>query len=163
MGVAFLKLLLSGYLISAAIVFSVTEKLRHEFNFEDQQIYHLSNHVIPFHYNIKLTSDHIFSDKLGGRTSQSSTKLFISHKIQTISFHALDLFIYNPMTTLINEGNGMIHKPINNTYNSKTHIYSLHFREKILSGFYTLNMDFTCSNEYTEGFLKISYTNEQNM
>lgn len=155
MGVAFLKLLLSGYLISAAVVLSVTEKLRHEPDFAVQQTY-LPNHVTPSHYNIKLISNHIYSDNFEG---ESSTRIFISDNTHIISFHTLDLCIYNTRTTLINEGTGMIHKPINSIYNSKTHIYSLNFREK-LSGLYTLNMKFIGAKVYnTEGFFKISYTN----
>jgi len=159
----FLKLLLSG-LITGAYLF-----MENEGNIMVQQAYSsfiLPDHVIPLHYNVKLKlcgmtekNNHNLSDSFGGETN---TRIYIRRKTRYIYLHKLHLFVYDMLTTLINEGNGKIYKPTSHMYNSKTNILFLHFVDELSPGLYTLNMNFVGTQvQNTEDFLKISYENKQ--
>lgn len=120
--------------------------------------YRLPDNVVPVHYDIKLTpyiEEHNF-------TFDGKSRIIIEIRgaTQDLSFHALNLTINEPATSLVSNDN-VIYTPTAHNYDNETEILTLHFDDELSLGIYSLNIQFVgILNEELHGFFRTSYVNE---
>jgi len=120
--------------------------------------YRLSKHVVPRHYFIDIHI-HFMTDMI----IYSNIKIEVLEPTTDINFHMLHLDMFHAYTTLFSE-NGTVYKPMGYTYQPQAHILTLHFKNEILPGYYSLNMRHSrrfTGKEDEKGILQISVLKKQ--
>lgn len=118
-------------------------------------IYRLSNNVIPVHYDIAIT---LYMKKHDFDGETNITIRILSHT-QNITLHSLGLKINQTKTKLIHN-NGTIYTPAQHYYVEDT--LNLYFSNFLLPGVYTLQFKYIgYFSEGNQGLLKIRNTERE--
>lgn len=157
---ALLKLLLSLGIIIAVTAFPINENEKK--NLPTASNYRFPNDIKPIHYNIEL----ILNIEEGIYRGKSNISIKISKETRYITLHSLNLAITE--TTLINEdvrqsqNEKFVYKSTEYSYIQEKNIVIIHFNNKLLPGYYTLDIEFFAETiDNIEGLFRTSYTNEK--